>query len=99
MDDPAIKGIVINSHDVTDTIEYLQAIEHQNKVLQQISWSQSHEVRAPLSAILGIVDLITSDPGTPKLQELLTLLKAASLKLDTIVKETVKRAEILERKT
>jgi PAS domain S-box-containing protein len=98
-DDPAIDGIVINSHDITDTIHHLHAIERQNQVLQEISWIQSHQVRAPLSNILALISLITEDLQNPRLSQLLQLLKESADRLDTIVKETVKKAEVLEANT
>ena len=98
-DDPAIDGIVINSHDITDTIHHLHAVERQNQVLQEISWIQSHQVRAPLSNILALISLITEDLQNPRLSQLLQLLKESADRLDTIVKETVKKAEVLEANT
>jgi PAS domain S-box-containing protein len=93
MDEPGIEGIVINSRDITDTMNHLQAIEHQNKLLQEIAWLQAHKVRAPLSSILGIIDLFSEDLEPAQLQELLTLLKTSATQLDEIIRQIVERSD------
>lgn len=37
---------------------YIKAIEVQNEKLREISWVQSHIVRAPLARMMGLIDLI-----------------------------------------
>ena len=51
---------VVIANDVTERFKYIKAIEAQNEKLKEISWIQSHIVRAPLSRILGLIPLITS---------------------------------------
>lgn len=64
-----------------------QKLEHQNKQLRDISWIQSHEVRAPTARILGIINIIDSDKTmlTDELKELLAFLKSSALELDEVV--------------
>jgi PAS domain S-box-containing protein len=45
-------------HDITERNEYLKTIQHQNQVLQEIAWEQSHVVRAPLARMMGLFGLI-----------------------------------------
>lgn len=45
-------------HDVTERNEYLETIESQNKLLQEIAWEQSHVVRAPLARMMGLFNLL-----------------------------------------
>src|SRR5690606_5516483 len=52
------KAEVILAHDISEKLDYIQAIEAQNKKLQDIAWMQSHVVRAPLARIMGLADLI-----------------------------------------
>jgi PAS domain S-box-containing protein len=44
--------------DITERLNYIKAIEAQNEKLREISWIQSHVVRAPLARILGLIPLI-----------------------------------------
>ncbi|MBK0378499.1 PAS domain S-box protein [Mucilaginibacter segetis] len=59
------KAKIALANDVSDRLRYIQAIEEQNKKLMEISWMQSHIIRAPLARIMGLIhllkDTITSD--------------------------------------
>ena len=98
VDDPAIEGILINSKDITDQINYIQAIEAQNSKLREIAWMQSHLVRAPLSRIMGLASLLTnntiSEETTP---ELLNNLVISANELDGIVRDIVKNTVQIKR--
>ncbi|MFZ4057219.1 MAG: PAS domain S-box protein [Ferruginibacter sp.] len=48
-------------HDITDRVQYFEAVETQNKILKDIAWTQSHLVRAPLARIMGLVPLLDND--------------------------------------
>ncbi|HEY0899869.1 MAG TPA: PAS domain S-box protein, partial [Sphingobacteriaceae bacterium] len=95
MDDPSIEGIVINSHDITDSINHLQAIERQNSLLQEIAWLQAHKVRAPVASILGIIGLFNNEVGTPEEKELVRMLKQSAVQLDNIIREIIDRTDSL----
>lgn len=43
--------------DITKQTKYFQAVKKQNETLRQISWVQSHVVRAPLARMKGLMDL------------------------------------------
>src|SRR5690606_11632823 len=88
LDDPAVGGIVTNSRDVTEIINYLDAIKEQNSKFREIAWTQSHVVRAPLARILGIIDLLQqeADEKMPDLK-LLNCLFSSATELDTIIKQ------------
>jgi PAS domain S-box-containing protein len=65
----SIKSVKINdkhfkillANDITDKLEILTKINLQDKNLQEISWIQSHVLRAPVCRIMGIIDLLKSD--------------------------------------
>jgi len=90
LDDPAVEGIVVNSKDVTDRINHIQAIEEQNAKLREIAWIQSHLVRAPLTRIMGLANVISSysheDINT---SELLDLIVTSAHELDGVIKNIV----------
>lgn len=94
LDDPAVGGIVTNSRDVTEIINYLEAIKEQNSKFREIAWTQSHVVRAPLARILGIIDLLQqeADEKMPDLK-LLNCLFSSATELDTIIKQIVLKTE------
>lgn len=60
-----LSGIVINWHgksaalnflnDISNNIEHIKAIEEQRQKLNEIAWTQSHIVRAPLARMMGLI--------------------------------------------
>ncbi|RAI91590.1 ligand-binding sensor domain-containing protein [Algoriphagus yeomjeoni] len=77
-------------------------IEDQNLILKEITWNQSHLVRAPLTKAMGINQLLINYPkytnvGKSKEQLELELLDALK-QLDKIVKETHYMSENLQKK-
>lgn len=85
--------------DVTEREKYIKEIKDQNTKLREIAWVQSHLVRAPLSRIMGITNLLAHpdcDEITKK--ELLEYLDQSTVELDEIIRDIVKKAEILYEK-
>ena len=96
LDDPAVEGILFNSKDVTERINYIKAIEEQNNKLKDIAWMQSHIVRTPLSRIMGLVDLM-KNYSLPEAEhfELLVHLSTSANELDQIIRKIVKNTEMV----
>lgn len=79
----------------------MREIEDQNIILKDITWSQSHLVRAPLTKALGINQLLINYPkysnvGKSK-EELEVELLETLRQLDEIVKETHSKSENLQK--
>lgn len=86
-----IIGIV---HDITDLKikeEILQAgnaeLKKSNMELDKFVYSVSHDLRAPLSSMLGIVKLSEDDTEDPLMKENLSLVKGSILKLDGFIQD------------
>ncbi len=78
--------------DVTERIHQLKAIEEQNAKLKEISWIQSHNIRGPLSSILGLVTLIKGmDPADPEAMIYVGHLETAAKQLDDVLKDIVRK--------
>jgi PAS domain S-box-containing protein len=76
--------------------KHIEAIEKQNKQLQEIAWIQSHVVRAPLVRIMGLVELMKQyTPEEISLPETFDQILAAALELDNIIKDITSRTEQL----
>jgi PAS domain S-box-containing protein len=86
-----IKNYIAINRDITDIINYIKEIEDQNKRLREISWTQSHLVRGPLSRILGLVNLMTLDKEQASNEELLPLLQKSASDLDDVIKEIIRK--------
>jgi len=89
------------SHTNEKLIEALKEIENQNSILKEITWKQSHLVRAPLTKAIGINQLLIKYPTYNKVgktKEELELELLETLKeLDQIVKETHSISENLKK--
>lgn len=82
-----LKFLVIES-DITDRKTYQNELETKNTQLQEYAFVTSHKVRAPLTSILGLINLIEKqydviDGG----EGIVEKLKSASNELDSVVKE------------
>lgn len=78
--------------------QYVTHIEEQNKKLRNIAWTQSHVLRAPLSRILGIVNLIEmeTDGLDDDLLFLLKNLRVSSNEMDEIVNKITEEAQEIQ---
>lgn len=95
---PQKNGVSVYFRDITDTLNQLNAIEEKNKKLHKIAWTQSHLVRAPLSKILGLAQLIAMQHGdNTALHEKLTYLTKAATELDNIICGLIKEAEVMNK--
>lgn len=72
-----IIGISYNATDITDRIQQERLVFSQNECLRKIAFIQSHELRRPVSSILGLMRLIKeADYFHPDREELIMLEKA-----------------------
>lgn len=80
---------VVLINDVTENLKHLEAINIRNKELTEIQWIQSHIVRAPVSRIMGLVNLITDgiETNPDEIKELLKYINNSAIELDDIIKE------------
>lgn len=83
-----IIGVTFNAADITERKVNEEKIKLQNQRLSKISHIQSHEYRAPVSAILGIMSLIKEDNYEPN-KEYLQLLDQAVTQLDEKINSVV----------
>lgn len=84
------RGLSCFARDITERKNYELRIEEQNKKLMEIAWMQSHEVRAPLSTIMALMDLFNrNNVADPENLEILRLMDIATKKLDEVVHEIV----------
>lgn len=87
------KLVLVN--DITEKVLYIETIETQNKALKEISWIQSHVVRAPLARLMGLINLIENESFStnPELNGLLGHIKNSSVELDYIIRDISKKSE------
>ncbi|MBV8391080.1 MAG: hypothetical protein JO080_14840, partial [Mucilaginibacter sp.] len=82
---------------VTERLNYIHEIELQNERLQEISWIQSHMVRAPLARLLGLISLIRgAKDNSGELQYMMNYIEESANELDQVVKEITMRTIVPE---
>lgn len=86
--DDEIIGVSYNAVNVTDRVRQEKLVLAQNHYLKEIAFIQSHELRRPLSTILGIIELVELE-NLRFLPEDLSVLKQAALELDGKIKRVV----------
>jgi PAS domain S-box-containing protein len=81
--------VVAIMHDVSQLRKSEQKLKANNEQLKSIAWRQSHEVRAPLSNILGLCNLLENASGQYELEQLLLFLKESASRLDEVINKIV----------
>jgi PAS domain S-box-containing protein len=95
-----VVGACVSTRDVTLRKNYIQTIEEQNKAFHEISWTQSHMVRAPLCRIMALTTLLQDIQSDKEKMETLQYLQISSNELDDIIKKitelTTQTAEVFK---
>ncbi|MGB0431064.1 MAG: PAS domain-containing protein, partial [Bacteroidia bacterium] len=88
------KGFISIRTDITDKMENLSHLKNKNKNLEEIAWAQSHELRAPLANILGLVNLLKDNTfDDKKTKELVHHLSVSSNEMDVVIGKIVRLCE------
>jgi PAS domain S-box-containing protein len=84
-EDNLVIGACINGRDVSVHKLYLKNLEDQNKTFREISWMQSHLVRAPLARIMGLMPLFENSIDEQERSELVKYIHISTRELDRII--------------
>jgi PAS domain S-box-containing protein len=90
--------LIGSMEDITERQSYLQTVEAQNQRLQEIGWTQSHLVRAPLTNIMAIAELLSYEvqcEDTTK--DLISHLLKSAGDLDDIIRDIINKTEIIHK--
>lgn len=82
--------VVCVYHDITDDIKQLEQLKKYNEKLEEIAFKASHEVRAPVANILGLMQLIDFSNLSEENRVALEYMKDSVDKLDHTVRDIVK---------
>jgi PAS domain S-box-containing protein len=94
---PAIKGVVVNSRDITErkaAEEELRAknvqLEKTNEEIDRFVYSTSHDLRAPLLSVLGLIEMCEDFyPENEDLHALYGMMKTSIQRSDVIIKSII----------
>jgi PAS domain S-box-containing protein len=89
--------IIINASDISLMVEYLKAIETYTVKLKEIAWTQSHIVRAPLSRMMGIVNVLKqTESNNPQFSEWIKHFENSAKELDQIILDITRKTEAVK---
>jgi PAS domain S-box-containing protein len=91
---PSAAGLSVFFKNINERIEYVKEIQKQNENLKEISWIQSHVVRAPLARLMGLVSIkneITHDELGE--EEYFGLIMNSANELDDIIKTITDKSQ------
>jgi PAS domain S-box-containing protein len=77
-------GYIAVHKNITERKEKEEKIYKQNKILQEISWLSSHEIRKPVASILGLAYLAKNADSVEK-DEIVAMIETCAEELDVIV--------------
>jgi PAS domain S-box-containing protein len=77
---------------VAQQLHHIEIIESQNQKLSEISYIQSHIVRAPLARIMGLVDLLINHPNkSEEKEEIYQYLTDAAREFDAVITDIINK--------
>lgn len=83
--------------DITERMNYVNAIEEQNAQLKEIAWIQSHVVRAPMSRMMSLINLINQGENLQlDRTQLLSHVITSAHELDGIIKDIVEKSQSIK---
>jgi CheY-like chemotaxis protein len=80
--------------DISEQSLQKEALELQSEKLMEIGRVQSHEVRAPVARIMGLIHMIECSPDShADIQPILGMIKQSAKELDEVIKKIVRKTE------
>lgn len=80
--------------DVTERINYIREIEKQNRTLKEISWIQSHVVRAPLARLMGLLQVFQECSSPCEKDRIVDYLLCSANELDGSIRDITNKIQI-----
>lgn len=91
-DEGTLLGVVINSTIIDNRKKAELKVKAQYEQLKKIAYMQSHELRAPLANIMGVVNVLNmlkQKVADPEIIDLLNSLDKSTTRMDDIIKQIV----------
>lgn len=94
-----VTSILSISLDVTGQVRYQKQVEDKNKDLQDFAYMISHDLKAPIFTIKGMVNILKEDCATldDDSKETLTHIEGAAQRLSSLVASVLEYSEITSR--
>lgn len=83
--DNSVQGVVVNSRDITQRKETENKLMQTNFELDSFVYRASHDLRAPLRSVLGLLNLIRMEPKEDQKSAYVNLAEKSINKLDSFI--------------
>jgi PAS domain S-box-containing protein len=90
-----IVSLIGTNRDITEAVQVQEKIKMQNKVLREIAFIQSHEVRKPLANILGVIEILKVSGAITELEIFEHLVESAK-ELDQQIRAIVNKTNNID---
>lgn len=87
---------LVMANNITDIVLHEEKIKAQNDILQEIAWSNSHEVRRSLCTVMSLIDLLKNAESEEDYKIYLVMLEQCSSDIDTLIRNNNKKVEKLQ---
>lgn len=94
-DSGRVLSLIGTNRDVTEDVLVQEKIKMQNKVLREIAFIQSHEVRKPLANILGVIEILKTSGAINELEIFDHLVESAN-ELDQQIRTIVNKTNSID---
>ncbi len=85
--------------DITENLNYIKEIEKQNEKFREISWMQSHVVRAPLARLMGLISVIDMAEELPaETKKIMDYILQSAHELDDVIRDITLKTDCSEDK-
>ena len=91
-----LTGVTVYSRDITNQARTEDLLKRQNEELVKINseldrfvYSASHDLRAPLMSVKGLLNMINLDPEKQNTEHYLSLIEKSVLKLDSFISDII----------
>lgn len=81
--------------DITEIRQALKVIDDQNDQLNEISWVQSHVIRAPVATVLGLLNVWNDVDKDEDKRQIISWIEENMIKLDSIIRELSNKNSLL----
>lgn len=92
-EDNAFQGYIIVCQDITYRKEKEEEVNRQNRLLREVAWISSHEIRRPVATMLGLVNLLDMTEDENERREIFSKLRECAREMDSMVHEIHRRIE------
>ncbi|MDX1628866.1 MAG: 7TM diverse intracellular signaling domain-containing protein [Fulvivirga sp.] len=91
-----IRGIAFFSKDITAKLKAEKQLKAQNKMLKKVNkeldsfvYSASHDLKAPLASVLGLINLVKSEKDLNNRLHYYEMMEKSVVRLDTFIKDII----------